>query len=668
METQSANRLIKESSPYLKQHAYNPVDWYPWCDEAFEKARREDKPLLISIGYSACHWCHVMEKECFEDGEVAALMNEHFVCVKVDREERPDIDAIYMLAVQLMTQRGGWPLNCFTLPDGRPVYGGTYFPKRNWMGVLEKINEMYRHEPVEMMDYAKRLSEGMRQTELFKMEAGDKDFTLEELHQAVDRWKSGFDNEDGGPRKAPKFPMPVNYSFLMDYALLHHQDDVLKHVEITLDAMAKGGIYDQIGGGFARYSVDAYWKVPHFEKMLYDNAQLISLYAKAYGIFNKERYKEIVLETINFLDRDMKGEAPCYYAALDADSEGEEGRFYVWTIDELKSLLGNQFALLEKYFHIDEFGHWEHGNYILMRKAGANVDEQDSEAFAALKNQLLNERAKRVHPGLDDKYLLSWNALSITALCDAYKYLNEQAFLDKALQHFAFLMSAFRNTDGSFCHTRKNEHNNIPAFLDDYATLAQAALDLFACTGDEDFFHQVQSIIAYLNVNFSVDNSSFYYFAEEKHKNPVTRQIDVDDNVIPSSNAILAHVFYIFGSFKGDQQLKNQALKMLAKLKDEITQYPSVYAHWAHLKLYHDAQINELVITGAEANKLFLEFHQHYIPATFAVICKHSSDVPLLKGKFSADKTQLFICEGERCYAPLSTIKDTLEMLSMAKK
>jgi len=321
------NELIKESSPYLRQHAHNPVHWIPWSDDLFKRAKRENKPVLISVGYSACHWCHVMEHECFEDEEVAALMNKHFINVKVDREERPDVDQVYMTAVQLMTQRGGWPLNCFTLPDGRPIYGGTYFPKDQWVHILRSLDHTFRTDLDKAVWYAEKLHEGIVLHELIDEPVKNEDLTQEKLHELVLRWSRSFDISEGGDARAPKFPLPSNYQFLLHYGVRFDHEKTLLHVELTLDKMAMGGIYDQIGGGFTRYSVDMLWKVPHFEKMLYDNGQLISLYANAFRHFKKPLYKRTVYQTVEWLQREMLSKDGAFYSALDADSEGEEGKF-----------------------------------------------------------------------------------------------------------------------------------------------------------------------------------------------------------------------------------------------------------------------------------------------------------------------------------------------------
>ncbi|HXC03914.1 MAG TPA: DUF255 domain-containing protein, partial [Bacteroidia bacterium] len=367
------NSLIHESSPYLLQHAHNPVNWHAWNETAWEQARKENKLVLISIGYSACHWCHVMEHESFEDTTVARIMNDHFVCIKVDREERPDIDQIYMTAVQLMSGHGGWPLNCITLPDGRPVYGGTYFRKQEWMNVLFNLADLWKTEPDKALHYASQLTDGIRQAELITVKPEALLPVAETLLNCWDKWSRRLDPKDGGPNKAPKFPLPNNYLFLLHFGESElvpeaTRKQIREHFRLTLHQMAFGGIYDQIGGGFSRYSTDAAWKVPHFEKMLYDNAQLLSLYAEAYRINPDPLYKRIALETVAFLNRELLSPDGVYCSALDADSEGVEGKFYVWTPEELQTLSGPDYPLLAAYYEINETGYWEHGNYILLRK------------------------------------------------------------------------------------------------------------------------------------------------------------------------------------------------------------------------------------------------------------------------------------------------------------
>ncbi len=423
----NTNSLINETSPYLLQHAYNPVNWYPWNEEILRKAQEEDKLLLISIGYSACHWCHVMEHESFEDSSVAEIMNENFICIKVDREERPDVDQIYMTAVQILNQRGGWPLNCIALPDSKPFWGGTYFPKEQWKRKILEISEIYKTKREKVIEFANQVTEGIQKVDTISVNKENPEFKWEEIDNMVNIWSERFDNAEGGAGKSPKFPMPNAYTFLLRYAHLSENKKVEDHVELTLDKMAYGGIYDQIGGGFARYSVDKLWKVPHFEKMLYDNAQLVSLYSEAFLKYKKSLYKNVVFESLAFIEREMMSTVGAFYSALDADSEEEEGKFYVWKEKELISMIKNDFPIFKDYYNINKKGLWEHGNYILIRKRSKeNVCKKHDLALSELelkiknwKNILMGARSKRVHPGLDDKSLTSWHALMLKGYTDA---------------------------------------------------------------------------------------------------------------------------------------------------------------------------------------------------------------------------------------------------------
>lgn len=436
------NELIHETSPYLLQHAHNPVNWVPWSESVFEQAKAENKLVLISVGYSACHWCHVMEHESFEDEEVAALMNKFFINVKVDREERPDVDQVYMTAVQLMTQQGGWPLNCFTTPDGRPIHGGTYFPKDQWMHILRSLQYTFTNEPGKVEEYAKNVHEGVVASELIDAPQKMEDFSETKLTELVQRWSRSFDRQEGGNSRAPKFPLPSNLEFLLDYGIRTDHESVLKHVELTLDKMAMGGIYDQIGGGFARYSVDMLWKVPHFEKMLYDNGQLLNVYSKAYRALKKPLYKRIVDQTIMWLEREMMDGSGAFYSALDADSEGVEGKFYVWKEDELEEVLGADFAWVKDFYEVNQRGYWEEENYILLRtksdmefaRSQGWSSEEFEQKIKVVNQQLLDHRSHRIRPGLDDKCLTSWNAMTIKGLCEAYKVFGEEEYLLLALK------------------------------------------------------------------------------------------------------------------------------------------------------------------------------------------------------------------------------------------
>ncbi|MEI6816058.1 MAG: thioredoxin domain-containing protein, partial [Bacteroidota bacterium] len=510
------NHLIHESSPYLLQHAHNPVDWYPWGEEAFEKAKKEDKLVLISIGYSACHWCHVMEHESFEDTATAHLMNEHFICIKVDREERPDIDQVYMNAVQLMTGQGGWPLNCFALPDGRPVYGGTYFPKQKWNDVLMQLQNIYVKDKAKFIEYAEQLTDSVKRSELVQMIPDDFEFSINDLHLMVDVWKKSFDTKEGGPARVPKFPLPNNYEFLLNYfhlSMLKDKSDenLLKQIHLTLDKMAYGGIYDQIGGGFARYSTDGYWKVPHFEKMLYDNAQLMSLYASAYQQSKDPLYKNVVMETLDWMKREMTSDEGLFYSALDADSEGKEGKFYIWTKKEIEAILKDKASLFCDYYEVDKAGLWEEGCSILLRR---NNDKEfaalhhihDVDAMmtdiVACKKILLQERNKRIHPGLDDKQLTSWNALMIMGYVDAYNAFGEQEHLLAAKRCADFILKNIRNQDGGLYHNYKKGKATINGYLEDYSFMMEALMALYQATFEEHYLMTAKDLADYCIKHF----------------------------------------------------------------------------------------------------------------------------------------------------------------------
>ncbi|MFT6246356.1 MAG: hypothetical protein ACJAXI_003134, partial [Crocinitomicaceae bacterium] len=487
------NDLIKETSPYLLQHAHNPVNWVSWSDDVFERAKAENKLVLISVGYSACHWCHVMEHESFEDEEVAGLMNKLFINVKVDREERPDVDQVYMTAVQLMTQRGGWPLNCFTLPDGRPVYGGTYFPKEQWMHILRSLHHTYENDLEKVTEYAENLHEGIISSELITGSVSQYDFSKDKLDEIILRWSKNFDATYGGESKAPKFPLPSNFEFLLDYAVNSKDAKVRKHVENSLDCMAMGGIYDQIGGGFARYSVDMLWKVPHFEKMLYDNGQLVSLYTKAYKIFKKPLYKRTVDQTIEWLEREMTDESGAFYSALDADSEGVEGKFYVWTVAELESTLEGDFDWVRELYEVNQNGHWEDGNYVLLRRLSDKEilnktkwsQLEFEENLSRVNDLLLTERSHRIRPGLDDKCLTSWNAMMLKGLCEAYTVFKEDSYLRLALKNAKWLENNQLREDGGLWRNYKKGIANIEGFLEDYAHVIDAFIALYSVSFDE---------------------------------------------------------------------------------------------------------------------------------------------------------------------------------------
>ena len=489
-EHKFTNHLIHESSPYLLQHAHNPVTWYPWGKEALDKAQNENKLIIVSIGYAACHWCHVMEHESFENEEVAEFMNDNFVAIKVDREERPDIDQVYMNAVQLITGSGGWPLNCIALPDGRPIHGGTYFPKEQWLEMLSLVLDFVKENPDKVEQHAEALTQGVQSADMISVNTGVAEFVLTDLSAVFTLWKNDIDYINGGHKRAPKFPLPVGYQFLLHYNYIDPNADALQAVTTTLNRIADGGIYDQIGGGFARYSIDTYWKVPHFEKMLYDNAQLVSLYSTAYQQSKNPKYKIIVTETLDFIQREMTSKEDGFYSSLDADSDGEEGKFYVWTKNELENVLGDKADLIIDYYNVTETVNWEDGKNILFLSASEKeiadrnkiTESQLTKRVLEAKQILLEERNRRIRPGLDDKILTSWNALMLKAYVDAYRVFDNKEYLETALKNAEFLLTKIKSADNRLNRNYKNGKATINAFLDDYAFTIDAFIALYQAT------------------------------------------------------------------------------------------------------------------------------------------------------------------------------------------
>ena len=670
IEHTHTNKLIEETSPYLLQHAHNPVDWYPWGEEALNKAKEENKLLLISIGYSSCHWCHVMEHESFEDSTVAALMNEKFVSIKIDREERPDIDQIYMSAIQLMTGRGGWPLNCFALPDGRPIYGGTYYPKAQWMQLLNDLPATYQQEPQKVLEYAENLTKGVQNSELVELNTKPASFVQKQLDELVAKWSLSFDNKEGGPNRAPKFPIPNNYEYLLKHAVIQDNEDVKNHVFLTLDKMALGGIYDQAGGGFARYSTDIKWKVPHFEKMLYDNAQLLSLYSKAYQLSKKQLYADVVAETIAFLEREMMSSDGAFYSALDADSEGEEGKFYVWNKQELDSILGEDMDLATKLYNINSQGLWEHGNYILLRDLD---DEQYAEkhkldlaelrtAKERIKSKLMARREARIRPGLDDKSLTSWNALLISGLCHSYDAFGNEKWLQHAERLAELILTKCKRDDGGLFHNYKSGQASINGYLEDYSFMIEGLLDLYQVTFKESYLKEAQALADYTLAHFSDERSGMFFFTSDIDPPLIARKTEVTDNVIPASNSSMAKGLFLLGHLNYNEKFLEIAEQMLNNVANKMETYPAGYSNWAQLMLGFTKPYQEIVITGEGALVKRKEFGQHFIPNRAFLGAKKSSDLPLLEGKFF-DSTTIFVCQNRTCQLPVEEVSEALQQL-----
>ena len=691
------NRLIHESSPYLLQHAHNPVDWFPWSDEAFEKAKKENKLVLVSIGYSACHWCHVMEHESFEDDSVAKIMNEHFVCIKTDREQRPDVDGVYMSAVQIMTGSGGWPLNCFTLPDGRPIYGGTYFPKQNWMKILHTLADLYKNDPQKVLQYAEELTSAVKKSELIPAFTEKPSFTKEVLNSCYENWTKRFDNVEGGPKKTPKFPLPNNYQFLLRHYYFTKAHDLnrglLNHINLTLEKMAYGGIYDQIGGGFSRYSTDGEWKVPHFEKMLYDNAQLVSLYSEAYQFTKNNLYKQVVYETLEFVQREMTSPEGSFYSALDADSEGKEGKYYVWTKEELQTILGNDFDLFADYFNVNHLGEWEE-KYILLRKksdeeffktlSGFQTMAELQKKISELKKKVLVVREKKIKPGLDNKILTSWNALMIKGYVDAYSVFHEKEFLNSALKCADYILKNLSREDGGLYHAISHLNppprgelgtttpsplgkvgmgSGVNGFLEDYSFTIEAFISLYQITFDEQWLSKAKSLADYAVKHFHDSSSVMFYFTSDLDSPLITRKMEIQDNVIPSSNSSMALSLFYLGKYFDEQKYLNISEKMLKQVQDDIPPYGSAYSNWAMLAQNFVCPFYEIAIVGNSVDEKRKQFSEHFVPNAIFVGTKAQSKLSLLQNKFVEGKTLIYVCENKTCKLPTENISEAVQSL-----
>ncbi|MEM1319593.1 MAG: thioredoxin domain-containing protein [Bacteroidota bacterium] len=672
-EGQYRNHLANESSPYLLQHAGNPVDWYPWGEEALAKAKAEDKMLVISVGYAACHWCHVMEHESFEDTLVSQIMNENFVCIKVDREERPDIDDVYMTACQMATGKScGWPLNAFALPDGRPVWAGTYFPKKDWMEVLNHFVKLHKEEPQKLDEYAEQLTSGIQANSGIEINTGDQVFTEDALQDIAKQFLTNVDFNRGGRKGAPKFPMPNNYQFLLNYHQIYGEEKALKAVTTTLDQMAMGGIYDQLGGGFARYSVDGEWKVPHFEKMLYDNGQLVSLYAQAFQVTSNPLYQKVVEETLAFIERELSDENGGFYSSLDADSEGEEGKFYVWQKEEIDQLLGEQSEVFCDYYEVTKKGNWEHKNILYRRRSAEwvakrhNIEEAKvEEIVSAGQKTLLAARAERVRPGLDDKILTSWNALMLKGYADAYRAFGKPNYLQRALKNAQFIKQNMLQSDHRLNRNYKDSKSVINAFLDDYALLIDAYISLYQVTFDEQWLNQARDLADYTLAHFYESKNGMFNYTSDLDPPLVARKMELADNVIPGSNSTMARNLFHLGTYFYNTEYIDRAKQMMHNLSNDITStdQPNFYSNWCSLYSSLVKPPYEVAIVGNDFEVLRSNLMKRYFPSALFLGGKDEGSLELLKDKLLEGETMIYVCQNKVCKLPVTEVEKAVGLI-----
>jgi uncharacterized protein YyaL (SSP411 family) len=688
------NRLVNETSPYLLQHAHNPVDWYPWSDEALQKAKQENKPILVSIGYSACHWCHVMEKESFENEHTASIMNKHFVNIKIDREERPDLDHIYMDAVQAMTGSGGWPLNVFLTPGLKPFYGGTYFPPQpafnrpSWKEILTAVSTAFHEKRNEIDEQAENLTGHLQQSNSFGLQNSNHQiFSEENLDECFQNLMKTADKEWGGFGSAPKFPQTFSIQFLLryHYALARRESErskvspakedlketALTQALLSLDKMIEGGIYDQAGGGFARYATDTEWLVPHFEKMLYDNALLISVLSEAYQLTRKEKYKEVIEETIGFVVRELMHPDGGFYAALDADSEGEEGKFYVWSFDEVKNLLRDDAAIFCDFFDITEKGNWEGKNILRVKKPIEEFAEVKSIPVGELrsvlkkgKEILLASRNKRTRPGLDDKILLSWNALMNVACSKAFAATGIEEFKQLATDNMRFLLDNFRNGSDRFYHSWKNGKAKQDAFLDDYAFLVQALIHMQEITGDIDYLLTAKCVTEHVIKNFSEEGTGFFFFTSLDQNDVILRKKEVYDGATPSGNSIMLYNLHHLSILFDQHEWKHRAGKAVLSLGNPIINYPTSFAVWGCLLQEIIDGTQEIAVVGEKSSLLIAPILAEFIPhKVFMAPSKITGSLPLIKGKSYSNPALIYLCKQYACKQPVESLDELLKLL-----
>jgi len=678
------NRLSSETSPYLLQHANNPVEWYPWGEEALQRAKDEDKPILLSIGYSACHWCHVMERESFENEAIAALMNEHFVSIKVDREERPDLDAVYMEAVQMLTGSGGWPMTVFLTPDGRPFYGGTYFPpvdRFNMPGfprLLESVAHQYRDNKSEIERVTSQLTEQMGRTG--QMPKGDSPLTVETLHQAYTTLATNFDYQNGGTGTAPKFPQAMNLEVLLRYYNHGYNERALEMVDLTLEKMAMGGIYDQIAGGFARYSTDTYWLVPHFEKMLYDNALLARLYLHAHQATGRGMYRRIAEETLDYILREMTGPEGGFFSATDADSEGEEGKFFVWSPDEIEAVLGKEEAgIFNGFFGVRDGGNFEGKTILNITQKASEYAQQHGIALDRLvdvvqrgKKSLWAEREKRIHPLLDDKVLASWNGMMLRSFAEAGAALERQDYLDAAVKNANFLLETMR-PDGKLLRTYRVGQAKLPGYLEDYSFVADGLLALYEATFDQRWLTESISLADRMIELFWDDGVGGFYDTSAEHDQLVVRPRDVLDNAQPCGGSVATDVLLKLAVITGSEDYRVKAATPLRTLRELMGRGPAGTGHWLAALDFYVSSPKEVVIIGPRndsATAALLRTVTSAFRPNKVLVGADDADaaasysLPLLEARGMIDgRPTAYVCQNYACQLPVTTPEELAAQL-----
>ncbi|WP_157730229.1 thioredoxin domain-containing protein [Tenacibaculum jejuense] len=668
------NALINESSPYLLQHAHNPVNWFPWDKQYLDQAKEENKLVLLSIGYASCHWCHVMEKETFEDKEVADFMNKNFINIKIDREEHPNVDKTYLKAVQIMTGNGGWPLNCVILPDGKPIWGGTYFNKENWLTSLKEIQRLYQENPGRAKGFANKLTEDLKSLQEFDNTNLNQEFSRDKLDNFIAEWKTKLDSINGGLIGKSQFPRASNYQFLLRYAYQKEDKKLENFVYKTLDKIANGGLNDHLAGGFARYTVDNKWHIPHFEKMLYDNAQLISLFSYAYQLTKNKQYKAVVYRTFDFIDKELYNDG-LYFSSLNADSmnengELEEGAYYTWKKEELQQLITSDFDLFKSYFGIDSIETVEgkhalvkiYNDEVFSKKHQLSLDDVKLK-INSWTSTLLNARNKRIKPTTDQKILTSWNALLLQSFVDAYKVFGDDKFKTKALECAETIKRKAISNTGEITRSITTSNKDIKGYLEDYALLAQSFISLYEIYLDEKWLQEAKKITEISFTNFFNTEIGFFNYTAKNSDQLISDNFEIEDLVIPSSNSVICKNLFKLGHYFSNDNYLDLSEKMLQKMLPKIEKHPHVYSNWIDTYLNLSYPFYETAISGKNAIEKLKKLNQNYIPNHLIIGSTENSDLPLLKGKYNNDKTLIYICMNKTCKLPTENINTAVSML-----
>jgi uncharacterized protein YyaL (SSP411 family) len=669
-----ANRLVDETSPYLLQHAYNPVDWYPWGDEAFEKARSEDKPIFLSVGYSACHWCHVMERESFEDQAVADFLNEHYVSIKVDREERPDVDRIYMDVVQAVSGQGGWPMTVFADSEGRPFFGGTYFPpgdmygRPGFMRLIQGLNQAWTQDRDRLQENCDKLIDHLQHEHGTALKA-DNSLNPAQAEIAIKHLRENHDADNGGFGHAPKFPSPTTHGFILSHyaAATGGTSEALELTLSTLDGMRRGGIHDHLGGGFARYSVDAHWTVPHFEKMLYDNAQLVRLYVQAYQITQRPEYQRVARSTLDYMLRDLRTDQGAFCTAEDADSEGIEGKFYVWTPSQFQEVLGEDSPLMERWFGVDAEGnfadphHPDFGRHTVLQTlhdkesfaqtSGLSVEDLDKK-IADASTRLLSARSERIRPGLDDKTLTSWNGLALAAFAEAGRVLNEPRYTETAVALAEFIRDTMTDQGAGLHHTAKDGRVQISGLLEDHSLVGLGLLELYKATGDEQWQDWAAKLWDHLVAHFWDDEAGCFYSTSDESQKLVVRPRSFFDAAMPSDNGSAS----LLGAWMVRYELREDAEvivnRVISSVLPMMQRAPNGFGSLWQAAMLVMTPAREVVLMGSPDERAPFEriFAEHFEPNTALVLANAGSSQPRAQGRDGQGRA--YLCTGGACQRP----------------